>query len=71
MFLFLSDGIPNSSFDDDELYELIDSKNAEHNHTIKLFTYALGTDVNLTLLKDMSCRYNGISFDLPESTEDS
>ena len=59
--------MPNSNEPIEDIYSLIDEIN--NDHSIKLFTYALGDDgsdtiVNITLLKEMACRYKGIMFNI-------
>lgn len=58
--LFLTDGKPND--DESELFQLIDNRTASL--PIILFTYGLGDTVDTNLLKEMSCRYGGINFNI-------
>ena len=70
--MFITDGVPS---DENETQEVILSYLNENNqeHNISLFSYALGGDdvnatdpVNTSLLKSISCKMNGIMFDIAE-----
>ena len=36
-----------------------------------MFTYALGSGANTTILKDLACEYRGIMFEIADSDTDS
>ena len=75
MFLFLTDGKPSN--DDLPIPELIEYINNQTiTHPINLFTYGLGGDgtdnvVNQTLLRELSCLYDGVSFEIRKNANPS
>mgnify|MGYP002856620279 CR=1 FL=1 len=60
--LFLSDGDPNSWEDSD--YATLRSDTASN--SIKVFTYALGSGANPTILKRIACQNNGGFWQVPD-----
>ena len=67
VFLFLTDGAPSDFNSTLEYYqEYLDSQTIDY--PIHLFTYSIGTGANTTLLKALSCRYQGINFEISTSS---
>ena len=68
VFLFLTDGEPTLGFfTSAELINVINS----YNKQITLFTYALGSGTDTTILKDLACQYGGIMFEITDTSTDS
>ena len=68
VFLFLTDGEPTlGETTSTGLKGVINS----HSTDISLFTYALGSGANKTILQDLACEYKGIMFEIEDSASDS
>ena len=68
VFLFLTDGQPTmGTTSSSGLISIIDSYNTD----ITLFTYALGSGADTTILQELACEYSGIMFEIQDSASDS
>ena len=68
IFLFLTDGEPTAGVTDTAGLQSILN---EYNKDISLFTYALGEGADTTILSSLSCSFNGMMFQISESSTDS
>ena len=64
IFLFLTDGTPTVGLStSSDLINLINAYNTQ----ISMFTYALGSGADTTILQDLACQYEGIMFQIADS----
>lgn len=70
IFLFLTDGQPTQGADTSEaLINVIDEYNSGFN--ITMFTYGMGSGIDVSILSALACTYNGILFEVEDSASDS
>ena len=60
VILFLSDGVPTTWTDSDEIEVQRRSKSDGNDLATHIFTYALGDDADTDILKRISCKNNGV-----------
>ena len=66
--MFLTDGVPTvGASTSSDLINLIDG----YSQTITMFTYALGSGADTSILSDLACEYEGIMFEITDSLSDS